>query len=159
MSSINARKQGPFSGLLPRLIGLARARRAKLGSEECHEALRQFNRGVLMAEEGMISAAIEAYGRVLESGDGALAARSAFNIATLSVQAGDLEDAVLNYIAAIGYRDPDVTPKAAFNLAWLLEEDGDLDGAHTALQLAAASNHRQVAPHAIDRLRSLGAGR
>ena len=166
MPSIGARHQAPrrpsrahsFRGLLPRLSALAAARRTDARSHRRREALHHFNRGVLMAEEGMVFAAVEAYARAMESGDADLAARGAFNIATLSVQAGDLGWALLNYSTAIGYGDSDVTPKAAFNLARLLEREGDLDGARTALQLAAESNHQQVAPQAIDRLRSLGAG-
>jgi tetratricopeptide (TPR) repeat protein len=128
-------------------------------SEERTEALRHFNRGVLMAEEGMIFAAVRAYERVMETGNTELAARSAFNIATLSVQAGDLSWAVHSYNAAIDYGDPDTTPKAAFNLARLLEAEGDLDAAQRALELAAASKHHHVAPQARDRLRLLGTGR
>ncbi len=77
------------------------------------QSLFHFNRGVLMAEEGLPETAIRDFERTVELGDPDLAPKAAFNIGFL---AADREKAVQAYRWAIASRHAVVAPRAASNL-------------------------------------------
>lgn len=146
---------------LSRLIGrlLTRDERASARDRESQRiaAVRNFNCGVLMEEEGLAGAAAAAYERARQSGDGDVAPKAGFNLAVLLASHGAMHEAASLYRDVIKSRHPDAAAKAAFNYARLCEDRGDDAGARAAYAEAAHSQHLDVGPNAARRLELLDA--
>ena len=114
-----------------------------------------FNRGVLMAEEGLDSVAADAYEEAVELGHSEFSAMAAFNMGHLLQD--DPVAAGMAYLRAMATRHPDVAPRAAFNLARLLEHRGEVLGAQLAYGQAVGFGHADVTSKADTELRRLRA--
>lgn len=116
-------------------------------------AFKAYNRGVLLAEEGVLDGARKAFEEAIRVGDPELAPRAAFNLGVLL--AADPAAAVDAYQQAIATGHPDVAPKAAFNLACVLDQDGQPEAARAAYERAIEIGGAEIFAYSVLRLAAL----
>lgn len=138
------------------LVG-ARLTRGSSAKDARDEALKAYNRGVLMTEEGHVPGAIDGYTRAIELGDRDLAPKATFNLAVLHAQRGDVDASITRFEQAASTRHHDVAAKAAFNLGHILLHRGEPDRARHAYEQAVKTGHEEVAATARNQLARLPA--
>src|SRR5215213_353542 len=118
-----------------------------------------FHRGSVLDRHGQYDLAVEAYQKVLDSGDKEAAPRAAFNLGILFEEREEYDRAVEAYQRAIASEHAEWAPKAAFDLGILFEERGEYNRAEESYQQAIESKHTEWAPKAAFNLGMLFEGR
>jgi tetratricopeptide (TPR) repeat protein len=114
-----------------------------------------FTLAVRLEEEGDVTGARQAYGRVIASRDSELAPAAAFSLAVLLGKHGDAAAARSAYEIAIESGHPRIAPAATFGLGRLLARQGDVAAARAALERAAAAEQEDIATAAAASLAEL----
>ena len=105
-----------------------------------------FHRGSVLDRRGQYDLAVEAYQKVLDSGDKEAAPRAAFNLGILFEEREEYDRAVEAYQRAIASEHAEWAPKAAFDLGILFEERAEYNLTEEAYHRAIDSEHAVEAP-------------
>src|SRR5215208_5768156 len=107
-----------------------------------------FHRGSVLDRRGQYDLAVEAYQKVLDSGDKEAAPRAAFNLGILFEERAEYNLTEEAYQRAIDSEHAVEAPREAFNLGILFENQGEYDRAVEAYRRTIASEHPEEAPKA-----------
>ena len=121
-------------------------------------AVKVIDRGLLLEEQGDVTAAQEVFQEAIDSGHADATPMAAVGLGILLASQDDVAGAKAAYQRAIDSRHSEAAPTAAVGLGNLLEAQGDVEGAKAAYQRAIDSRHSEAAPTAAVGLGILLAG-